>query len=285
MTQIARLGGLGLLAALVAASIASLTPVQKPGIPETRSEAPLVGPSPLPKAEPGAASLILDRSPFTPERRPFGRDQAPPPAPVDVRLTGIFTLGGKRQASLMVGGQPSSVREGDQTAAGRITKIEPTAVELEGETTFERSGSPDSRGVQDDWAVVRIRTSDAIGASNTELVRQSLPEEVSVVGYFSDHTAQRYGPGASKEDWKRGLRWPLPGLCHAYMAENRCVRMVCETVRGFSGAPVFDIAASDPSKPLRVIGFVSGADFSPDAGCGAPNPNVTIAIDASVIGP
>ena len=75
-------------------------------------------------------------SPFAKDRSAFDRAtaSAPPPPPVEVKLTGIFRVGKELRASLMINGQSIVVRTGDETAVGKVTKIEPGAVMLSGAT-------------------------------------------------------------------------------------------------------------------------------------------------------
>lgn len=90
--------------------------------------------APLPAANVQAPSLILDMSPFAKDRNAFDRAtaSAPPPPPVEVKLTGIFRVGKELRASLMINGQSLVVRKGDETAAGKVLKIEASAVVLSG---------------------------------------------------------------------------------------------------------------------------------------------------------
>jgi hypothetical protein len=90
--------------------------------------------APLPSIDAQAGPSILERSPFATDRSAFNRDtaMAPPPAPVEVKLTGIFKIGKQLHASLLVGGQPVMVKKGDEIAVGKIAKVEAAAVEIEG---------------------------------------------------------------------------------------------------------------------------------------------------------
>jgi len=90
--------------------------------------------APLPAVNTQAQSLILDMSPFAKDRSAFDRAtaSAPPPPPVEVKLTGVFRVGKELRASLMINGQSIVVRRGDETAAGKVLKIEAGAVVLSG---------------------------------------------------------------------------------------------------------------------------------------------------------
>jgi hypothetical protein len=90
--------------------------------------------APLPAINAQAQGQILDMSPFARDRSAFDRAtaSAPPPPPVEVKLTGIFRVGKELRASLMINGQSLVVRKSDETAAGKVVKIEPSAVVLSG---------------------------------------------------------------------------------------------------------------------------------------------------------
>ncbi len=90
--------------------------------------------APLPSVNVKAASAILEMSPFAPNRSAFDRAtaSASPVPPVEVKLTGIFRVGKELRASLIVGGQSIVVREGDETAAGKVGKIAENSVMLAG---------------------------------------------------------------------------------------------------------------------------------------------------------
>lgn len=92
--------------------------------------------APLPVINAEAPNLILGMSPFARDRSAFDRAtaSAPPPPPVDVRLTGVFRVGKELRASLTINGQSLVVSKGDETAAGTVQAIEVGAVVLSGAT-------------------------------------------------------------------------------------------------------------------------------------------------------
>lgn len=98
------------------------------------AEAARVQFAPLPPTAPEAGRALLERSPFASDRSAFDRNaaMAPPPPPVEVRLTGISRMGGSLRASLLIGGQSLLVKKGDDTPAGKVLKVESSAVVLEG---------------------------------------------------------------------------------------------------------------------------------------------------------
>ncbi|MGH6909083.1 MAG: trypsin-like serine protease [Phenylobacterium sp.] len=145
---------------------------------------------------------------------------------------------------------------------------------------FLKAGA-DASTARTDWAVVKILTAESIRATDVNLEAATGPGAVSVLGYFKDHAAVGYGPGQSPEEWKRGLRWPRPGFCAIEDVRPGCLRLLCQTVQGFSGAPIFSAAA--PGK-VAVVGFVSRAAVADGAACGPATSYVTIAASADVVG-
>lgn len=123
------------LAGVGAAAVVVPTP-ETESMEERRSSGATAAFAPLPAVNIQALSLILEMSPFAKDRSAFDRAiaSAPPPPPVEVKLTGIFRVGKELQASLMINGQSIVVRNGDETAAGKVVKIERGAVVISGAT-------------------------------------------------------------------------------------------------------------------------------------------------------
>lgn len=121
------------LAGVGAAAMVGPTP-EAERIEERTSRGATAAFTPLPAVNTQAPSLILDMSPFAKDRSAFDRTtaSAPPPPPVEVKLTGIFRVGEELRASVMINGQSIVVRKGDETAAGKVLKIEASAVVLSG---------------------------------------------------------------------------------------------------------------------------------------------------------
>jgi V8-like Glu-specific endopeptidase len=144
--------------------------------------------------------------------------------------------------------------------------------------THIKSGTPYSQKVGDDWAVFGIEADQTYSAPHSEIRKLVAPGEVTVIGYFNDYKLTRYGEAASSSAARRAVRWSKPGLCRVVEARPDCLRLVCQTFEGFSGAPVFR-PTDDPQEPLQVVGFVSGAnevEASP-LQCGSSNLAVTVA--------
>ena len=137
---------------------------------------------------------------------------------------------------------------------------------------------PISQKVGDDWAVFSIEADQSFSAPKSEIRKLEAPGEVAVIGYFKEFRRTRYGEGASSSATRRAVRWSKPGLCRVVETRPDCLRLVCQTFEGFSGAPVFR-PTDDPHKPLEVVGFLSGANevqASP-LQCGSSNLAVTVA--------
>ncbi|MEY2759833.1 MAG: hypothetical protein RIR33_3611 [Pseudomonadota bacterium] len=122
--------GLGALAVLPV--VAPLAGGEAPAADPAPGQPPVF--APLPSVNDKAAPAILEMSPFATDRRAFDRATASaPPAPlVEVKLTGIFKVGKELRASLIVGGQPIVVRQGDETAVGKVGMITADSVTLAG---------------------------------------------------------------------------------------------------------------------------------------------------------
>lgn len=60
----------------------------------------------------------------------------------------------------------------------------------------------------------------------------------TVFGFFR-HYSQTEAATPSLADPRRGLRYPRANLCHVLEASDGCVRTICPTIAGYSGAPVF----------------------------------------------
>ena len=138
MSLLLRLLGLAVAAGLAGvAATAVLVPMpEAERIEEGSSHGATAAFAPLPAANVQASSLILDMSPFAKDRSAFDRAtaSAPPPPPVEVKLTGIIRVGKELRASLIINGQAIVVRKGDETTAGKVLKIEAGAVVLSGAT-------------------------------------------------------------------------------------------------------------------------------------------------------
>jgi V8-like Glu-specific endopeptidase len=127
--------------------------------------------------------------------------------------------------------------------------------------------------VRSDAVELEIVSAIEIDAPPSEFVAMHEQSEPIVLGYFRHFDTARQIEGDTQPlskfpAWFRGLRWSRSGLCHAINAADRCVRLLCQTINGYSGSPVFDRSAYVPGQPLRVLGLVSRPDHS-DAACGA----------------
>jgi len=143
MSLILRILGAAGLAALVGVVVAAIAlPMNQtdPAAEDART-ASATAFAPLPSVNAAAQTAILEASPFVRDRSTFDRAtaSAPPPPPIEVKLTGVFRVGKELRASLLINGQSIVVRKGDETAAGKVVKIEEDAVVLSGaiETRLE----------------------------------------------------------------------------------------------------------------------------------------------------
>ena len=136
MSLLLRVMGIAVAAGLagVAATAVVVPTPEAERIEEGSSPGATAAFAPLPAANVQAPSLILDMSPFAKDRSAFDRAtaSAPPPPPVEVKLTGIFRVGKELRASLVINGQSIVVRKGDETTAGKVLKIEAGLVVVSG---------------------------------------------------------------------------------------------------------------------------------------------------------
>lgn len=91
----------------------------------------------------------------------------------------------------------------------------------------------------------------------------------TTIGYFHFYALTLDTPDASLLDPRRGLRYPGPGLCHVMEAVRGCVRTICQTVPGYSGAPLF-AEERDADGSLVVHGLISSPAVQGAMPCAAP---------------
>jgi hypothetical protein len=117
----------------------------------------------------------------------------------------------------------------------------------------------------DDWAVFQLLDSkntplSATPVPPTNLVAASALGEVNLVAHYAYYAATQYADQPQSE-WAKALRFQKPGLCQIVSIPTGCIQVACQTIRGFSGMPVFQQRASGAASPApEIIGFVSGAD-------------------------
>lgn len=174
-------------------------------------------------------------------------------------------------------------RGGAYLAAGAVTvrPIDGRGAAWTLATTIQKQGAGGGKLTKDDWAVVAIDTTAAIGAADLPLASPAKPGAATVVGYFTGHTATPPPPGGA-DGWQRGVRWPKPGLCQVIQIKPGCLQLACQTVEGFSGAPIFSLAPGQ-SKPT-VIGFVSRPATVNAGVCSTSASSITLAASAEGIG-
>ena len=135
--------------------------------------------------------------------------------------------------------------------------------------------------VENDWIRLRIDTTDEIGAAEVTMVPAPKAGAVTLIGHFAPY---RHASGSVETDneWRRALRFPRDGMCVAVTASPRCVRLLCQTVKGFSGTPVFQVDPARPDAPLHVVGLISRPQQI-SSGCGIAPAFYTLAVPASAI--
>ncbi len=136
--------------------------------------------------------------------------------------------------------------------------------------------------VPEDWAVLALVMTPGVTLKvvNSHMVPFDAPAEVTLLGLYPHALAADYYPVGSAHPM-RSIRFPKPGLCEAISLSDNCLQLACQTVRGFSGTPIFSSRRPDGS--YEVIGFVSGATGA-QTGCDGnlPLTNSTYAVSSSV---
>jgi hypothetical protein len=138
-------------------------------------------------------------------------------------------------------------------------------------------------GVAGDRVVLSFSAPNVFAAPRIEFVEPSVPADAVILGYFRDHDTERAkddpnavgGVPSQSVSW-RGLRWARAGMCFAVNAKPGCIRALCQTIPGYSGAPIIDTATASSDQPLKVYGLVSGPDAG-QLGCGDRQPLTTLA--------
>jgi hypothetical protein len=142
-----------------------------------------------------------------------------------------------------------------------------SAVEMPADSLI---GSEDIRFADD---YIRLRV--AGGPPNVPRVDLRAPAGLSpafVAGYFQFRSRERVtgspGEWLAKPEAERGLRWSRQGMCNVVDPAPGCFRMLCQTIPGFSGSPVFALVSAPGSTPLVAYGLVSGTEGEGHPMCG-----------------
>lgn len=135
-------------------------------------------------------------------------------------------------------------------------------------------------GVPADWAVLDLEPGPALPIPTSRLTSLTLPTKVSLIGTYRYAQPDVYAPGSVS--FERDLRFPRDGFCEAIDELSGCLQLACQTVRGFSGAPIITSRGSDGS--IEVIGFLSHSEGDA-AACrkGVMVSNSTFAVSATQI--
>jgi hypothetical protein len=117
-------------------------------------------------------------------------------------------------------------------------------------------------GVRSDWAVLKLEDGPPLPVPNSRLAPMVYPTAVSLVGHYNYLEGPE--PPIQENLPHPALRYPKEGFCQAIEDLSHCLYIACQTVKGFSGAPIFSTHSEDGS--VEVVGFLSGAPGS-DTGC------------------
>lgn len=135
-------------------------------------------------------------------------------------------------------------------------------------------------GVAGDWAVLELEPGPILPIPTSRLTNLKFPEEVTIVGVYRNAQVDVYAPGVVA--FERDLRFPRAGFCEAIEELSGCVQLACQTVQGFSGAPIISSRGVDGS--VEVIGFLSSSDGN-DTRCqkNVEVRNSTFAVSATAV--
>lgn len=141
-----------------------------------------------------------------------------------------------------------------------------------------------------DYIVLKFEADVTLPSPRIQFRPATQPARTLVYGYFGDFDVDRILAGSEAfagvsdiPTWTQGMRWAKPGLCHVMGTFNGCVRTLCQTVSGYSGAPIFD-EKSSPGEPLVVYGVISQANHR-NTQCGSVDSLTTLAASASDVTP
>lgn len=136
-------------------------------------------------------------------------------------------------------------------------------------------------GVAADWAILKLEGSGALPVPPSRLGAMAMPGEVSLVGFYRYARPDIYAAG--EVPFERDLRFPKSGMCQAVEDLSGCLQLACQTVRGFSGTPVFRSRGGDG--PIEVVGFLSGGEGK-DTKCRMSHAvdNSSYAVSATMVG-
>lgn len=124
----------------------------------------------------------------------------------------------------------------------------------------------DEQKVSADWVVVSLTGQNFPTPPMFNLTKLGSSPVAFVIGPFHSAKAMKYDPAPPPDgDFLRySLRYPKPGTCVALGVRTGCLALTCQTVTGFSGAPIFSTRRGDGS--YDVIGLVS-RNHGMDTGC------------------
>ncbi|WP_226632748.1 trypsin-like serine peptidase [Novosphingobium profundi] len=141
-------------------------------------------------------------------------------------------------------------------ASGKKFTVSAADGSFQGQLVSFVNGNPrPTDEVQKDWVVFRLDDAEGFDFPEIRLEKLPSPREVNIVKYYPFGGDTQLGRATPAHF--RHLRFQKPGMCQALMSASGCLQIACQTIRGFSGAPIFNADAS--SENLVVYGLVSGS--------------------------
>lgn len=133
-----------------------------------------------------------------------------------------------------------------------------------------------------DWTVMTFAADRAYLLPHHKVAQLEEFGELTLAGHYAYFQAVSYADGYDGPPWALGLRFPKTGLCRPIEIVSGCLQISCQTVRGFSGMPLFAKASGDAGSPLHIVGFVSGGNWE-GAKCTTLVPGETLAVSADMV--
>jgi hypothetical protein len=140
----------------------------------------------------------------------------------------------------------------------------------------DAAGGP-AKGTANDWAAYAVNAGEGYAVPAVRFADMKVSTSATVIAAYP-HLPE---PVQTAQALTGHMRYSRPGLCEAIDLRANCLALLCQTIRGFSGAPIFRSETGDGVP--EVLGFVSGSQNN-NSGCQSFNiADVTLAVGAKQI--
>lgn len=135
----------------------------------------------------------------------------------------------------------------------------------------------DAQGTPSDWVVYEVLAGDDYRVAPTALAQLPSNSPLTFVAAYPQAEPNIGDLGGIVPK----LRFPRPGLCEAVRQSTGCIQIICQTVKTFSGAPVF---RAEPNMGVHeVVGFISGSEAENSNCKTLPLDRSTLAVSATQV--